>query len=110
MKEIAVIGKSEELQIYNFCGIKNTFLIKNEEEAKSLINKLAKENFAIILVEEEIFEKIPEVVLKYEDEQIPSIVSLPVNLNKNLSNPEKKSNENFTYKTLKKLVGVNFKV
>ncbi len=110
MKEIAVIGKSKELQIYNFCGIKNTFLIKNEEGAKSLINKLAKENFAIILVEEEVFEKIPEVVLKYEDEKIPSIVSLPVNLNKSPSNPEKKSNENFTYKTLKKLVGVNFKV
>lgn len=110
MKDIAIVGKSKELQIYNFCGIKNTFLVKNKEETKNLINKLTKENFSIILVEEDIFKEIPEIALKFEDEKSPAIVSLPSHFNKNTSNPEKKSHENFTYKTLKKLVGVNFKV
>lgn len=105
MGNIAAIGRLETVKIINFCGIKDIFAVDNETQAASIIDSLAKRNFAVILVEEYILQKIPNIVLKYKNKKTPSITSLPSS--SKYSTDIKKS---ILYSSIKKIVGADIHI
>ena len=96
MKNIAVIGTTKNLNIFNVCGAKKVFIIDQDENLKNLVENLAKE-YKIILVEEEILKKNKELFLKYKNKKLPAISGIPT-LKKN-------DDENFICSLIKKIVG-----
>lgn len=106
MGNIAAIGKSEMVKIINFCGVKDIFTVKDEMQAASIIDILAQKKFAVILVEEDILQKIPNTVLKYKNKKTPSITSLPINSKNN----EKDIKKSILYSSIKKIVGADINI
>ena len=96
MKNIAVVGKTDDIKIYSLSGAEEVFKINNNSNLEKLIDSIAKE-YKIILVEEEILNRNKKIFLKYKNQKLPAITAIP--------SLDEKENENFTYQLIKKIVG-----
>ena len=96
MKNIAVIGLSENLKIFNLTGVENVLIAKNLKDAEEMIKKLIKEDFLIILVEDKIYVHISKIVLKQKEKQFPVMVCL---------NSYGKQTDDITLNEIKSIVG-----
>lgn len=78
MYKIAVIGDKDTVLAFKSLGV-DIFPVLNEKEASFTITKLAKENYAVIFLTEQIAKEIPEKVAQYRNEMLPAITLIPSN-------------------------------
>lgn len=55
----------------------DTYSVTSPEEAKEMIQRLAKENCAVIYLTEQLAAKLGDVIQKYKDELKPAIILIP---------------------------------
>ncbi len=77
MYKIAVIGNKDSVLGFKAVGLDVFFT--DHIVISDLIDDLAKKQYAIIYVTEEVFEKIHDVIIDYHDEIIPAIIPIPSN-------------------------------
>ena len=76
MHKIAVMGESRNITLFSSLGI-SVFIIKDENEAKSILRKLYEDDYGIIYITKNLSEKIKDETDKYYYDFKPAIITLP---------------------------------
>ena len=78
MYKIGVIGDYDSICGFSALGL-DTFAVENEDAAEKTLKKLAESEYGIIYITEYFIEKMPEMIDKYKEMQIPAIIPIPSN-------------------------------
>ena len=78
MYKIAVIGDKDSVLAFRALGV-HVFTAIEGNEARRIIDKLAKEEYGIIFVTEQLAQEIPETIQRYNNEVIPAVILIPSN-------------------------------
>lgn len=73
---IAAFGQKDIMLIFKAIGVE-VFSVDENSELKMQLEKLIKEGFAIIFITEDIALEVPEIIKKYMNRTLPSIVIIP---------------------------------
>ncbi|MBQ1422007.1 MAG: V-type ATP synthase subunit F [Firmicutes bacterium] len=76
MYKIGVIGDRESILGFKAVGL-DVFPIDDPEEAKKTLKRIAKEDFAIIYITEQIYQYMMDLVDEYVDSRLPAIIPIP---------------------------------
>lgn len=76
MYKIGVIGDKQSVQGFKAVGL-DVFDCYGAQEAKTILHKIANENYAIIYVMESFYEEIKETIFEYNKERLPAIIPIP---------------------------------
>lgn len=76
MYKIAVIGDRGSVLGFKALGL-DIFPAVNTEEAQTVLQRIAKEKYAIIYITEKLCKEMPEEIAKYKDKPIPAIIPIP---------------------------------
>lgn len=74
--KIGLIGSPDSILGFSALGVK-TFGVSTEDEAKNILNKIINENFAIIFITENWYEKMGKEIEKRQKQTLPAIISIP---------------------------------
>ena len=106
MKKIAIIATTKDAFIFNLIGVEEISVAKTTKDAETLVEKYNNKDYAIVFIENNIFEKIKEKIPFNKNNKTPIFAALPnFYYIKNDS-----SSQSLTYKTIKKIVGTDIKV
>lgn len=73
---IAVLGDRESVQGFKALGL-DVFPVGAAEEARRTLHRLAKENYAVVYLTEQLACDMPEELERYKDELTPAIILIP---------------------------------
>ena len=76
MYKIGVIGDRESILGFKAVGL-DVFPTDDPEEAKKTLKRIAKEDFAIIYITEQIYQYMMDLVDEYVDSRLPAIIPIP---------------------------------
>ena len=76
MYKIGVIGDKESVLGFKAVGL-TVFPCDEPEEARETLKKIAKQDFAIIYVTEQLFRHMSDEVAEYKDARLPAIIPIP---------------------------------
>lgn len=78
MYKIGVIGDRDSTLGFKSLGL-SVHVAYDEERAGKLVNRMAREKYAIIYITEELAEKIPSVLERYNTQTMPAVIPIPSN-------------------------------
>ncbi|HHY14289.1 MAG TPA: V-type ATP synthase subunit F, partial [Thermoanaerobacterales bacterium] len=78
MYKLGVIGDKDTVLAFKALGL-STFPVSSPDEGERALENMAKENYAVIFITEQIAESIKETIDKFEEEILPSIILIPNN-------------------------------
>ena len=76
MYKIGVIGGRESVLGFKAVGL-DVFPAAESEEAKKILHRLVKEDYAIIYITVVLAKDLTEDIDKYKDSRLPAIISIP---------------------------------
>ncbi len=76
MYKIGVIGDRESILGFKAVGL-DVFPVDDPEEARKTLKRIAKEEFAIIYITEQIYQYMMDLVDEYTDSRLPAIIPIP---------------------------------
>lgn len=76
MYNIAVLGDRDSVMGFKVLGL-HVYPAETQEEARSLLHKLAKGNYAIIYLTEQLALSLEAEVARYKDDLTPAIILIP---------------------------------
>lgn len=76
MSKIGVIGDRNSVLGFKAVGL-DVFPVADSHEAKAILNRIVKEEYAIIYITEKICKDMVDEMEKYKDRQIPAIIPIP---------------------------------
>lgn len=76
MGKIAVIGERESVLSFKAVGL-DVFPCKTGDQASKLIHRLAKEEYAILYITEDLVLAAEGAIDEYKDTMLPSIIPIP---------------------------------
>lgn len=76
MYRIGVIGDRESILGFKAVGL-DVFPIDDPDEAKKTLKRIAKEDFAIIYITEQLYQYMMDEVDEYTDSRLPAIIPIP---------------------------------
>ena len=71
MYKVAVIGDKD--------SVLHVFTAIEANDARRIVDKLAKEDYGIIFITEQLAKDIPETIQRYNNEVIPAVILIPSN-------------------------------
>lgn len=77
-KKVGVVGDKDSVLAFKALGI-DVFPVVEPEEARRTIDKLAKDNYAVIFVTEQVAKEIEETIQRYNRETLPAVILIPSN-------------------------------
>ncbi|MBM3292878.1 hypothetical protein FJY84_09415 [Candidatus Bathyarchaeota archaeon] len=78
MTKIALLADTDTATYFKISGLKDVFMVNNEEEAKkNLIELSTKKEYVIIVITQRIIEQIKPTVLEIINRKYPIIISIP---------------------------------
>lgn len=78
MYKIAVIGDKDSVLSFKAVGV-DVFVSYEKNHARSTVDRLAKEDYGVIFITEELAAKIPNTVERYDEKLVPAIILIPSN-------------------------------
>ncbi len=78
MYKIAVIGDKDTILAFKSLGV-DIFPVLDDKEASFTVTKLARENYAVIFITEQLAKGIPEKIGQFRDQMLPAITLIPSN-------------------------------
>ena len=73
---IAVLGDRESVLGFKALGL-DVFPAESVEEARSTLHRLAKENYAVVYLTEQLAQYMTEDLGRYKDELTPAVILIP---------------------------------
>lgn len=77
-KKIGVVGDKDSVLAFKALGI-DVFPVVEHDEAKKTIDTLARNDYAVIFVTEQIAQNIEETIERYNKAVLPAIILIPGN-------------------------------
>ncbi len=78
MFKIGIMGERDSVLGFKAVGL-SVFPVEQMEEAEKTIDRLAKDDFAVIYITEQLAQNLKEVIEKYKDSSLPAIIPIPGN-------------------------------
>lgn len=78
MHKIGVIGDKDSVLGFKAIGL-YVFPVATTEQAENTLKKLAKDDFAVILITEQVAMQIPETINRYKTTPFPVVIPIPNN-------------------------------
>ena len=76
MYKIAVLGDRDSVMGFKALGL-DTFPVEEAEEARHTLHRVAKEEYAIVYVTEQLAQLIPADIARYKTETTPAVILIP---------------------------------
>lgn len=76
MSKIGVIGDRNSILGFKAVGL-DVFPVVDSHEAKTILNRIVREEYAIIYITEKFCKDMMDEMEKYKDRQIPAIIPIP---------------------------------
>ena len=76
MYNIAVLGDFESVMGFKALGL-SVFPVETEEEARKALHRLAKDNYAVIYLTEQMAVALEHDIARYKDAVTPAIIMIP---------------------------------
>lgn len=73
---IAVLGDKDSVLGFKALGL-STYPVNDADEARTTLHRIAKENFAVIYVTEQLAVELEQDIQRYKDELTPAIILIP---------------------------------
>ena len=77
-KKIGVVGDKDSVLAFKALGI-DVFPVVGDDEARKTIDRLAKNDYAVIFVTEQVAVGIEETIERYTREVLPAVILIPSN-------------------------------
>ena len=77
-KKIGVVGDKDSVLAFKALGI-DVFPVVGDDEAKKTIDRLARNDYAVIFVTEQVAQNIEETIERYNKAVLPAIILIPSN-------------------------------
>ncbi len=74
--KIAVIGDKDSILAFKAVGVE-VFSANNVFETNNILRKLAKENYGVIFITEDIAALVPDTLDKLKDRPTPAVIPIP---------------------------------
>lgn len=78
MYKVAVVGDKDSILAFKALGI-DVFPVIDKDEARRVVDTLARNNYGIIFITEQTASLIPETIERYKNEIIPAVILIPSN-------------------------------
>lgn len=78
MYKVAVIGDKDSVLAFKALGVR-VFTAIEANETRKLVDTLARDEYGVIYITEQLASLIPETINRYNDELIPAIILIPSN-------------------------------
>lgn len=78
MYKIAVLGDKDSVTAFKALGI-DVYFAYEAEEARDQIDGLAKDQYGVIFITEDLAQKIPKTIARYDEVMTPAIILIPSN-------------------------------
>ena len=78
MFKVAVIGDKDSVLAFKALGIE-VFTVVGEDEARKTVDTIARKDYGVIFITEQIANLIPDTVERYDREIIPAVILIPSN-------------------------------
>lgn len=78
MYKIGVVGDKDSVLAFKAIGI-DVYDVANSEEAKTTVEKMARQEYAVIFITEQVAKEINETIERYNRETLPAIILIPSN-------------------------------
>ena len=76
MYKIAVLGDLDSVLGFKALGL-DVFPVETAEEAKSTLHRLAKEDYAVVYLTEQMARYMGEELARYKDDLTPAVILIP---------------------------------
>lgn len=77
-KKVAVVGDRDSVLVFKALGV-DVFESIDSMDARKTVDRLAKEDYGVIFITEQIAAKIKETIDRYNDKVSPAIILIPSN-------------------------------
>ena len=74
--KIAMVGSPDSILGFSALGVK-TFGVISAEEVKKTLEKILADNYAIVFITEDWYEKVPKEIEKLQKQTMPAVISIP---------------------------------
>ena len=78
MFKIAVVGDKDSILAFKALGV-DVYTVYDSEEARRVVDTIARNNYGIIFITEQIASLIPDTIERYDNEIIPAVILIPSN-------------------------------
>ncbi len=78
MFKVGVIGDKDSVLAFKALGV-HVFTVSEGDEARKMVDTLARTNYGVIFITEQIASLIPDTVERYDKEIIPAVILIPSN-------------------------------
>ena len=76
MYKIAVLGDRDSVLGFKALGLSVVF-VEDPDTARRELHRLAKENYAVIYITEQLAQQIPGEIARYQDSVTPAVILIP---------------------------------
>jgi len=77
-KKIGVVGDKDSVLAFKALGI-DVFPVSHHDEARKIVDTLAKNDYAVIFVTEQVAQGIEETIERYTKQMLPAVILIPSN-------------------------------
>jgi len=78
MYKIGVVGDKDSVLAFKAIGI-DVFPVVEVEEARKTIDKMAREQYAVIFITEQLAKDLEETIERYNRQMLPAVILIPSN-------------------------------
>lgn len=78
MFKIAVVGDKDSVLAFKALGV-DVFTVFDGDEARKTVDTLARNNYGVIFITEQIASLIPDTIVRFDKEIIPAVILIPSN-------------------------------
>lgn len=78
MFKIAVVGDKDSVLAFKALGV-DVFTVLDSEDSRRVVDTIARDNYGIIFITEQIASLIPDTIDRYDKEIIPAVILIPSN-------------------------------
>jgi len=78
MFKVGVVGDKDSVLAFKALGV-DVFTVVDEEEARKTVDTMARSNYGVIFITEQVASLIPDTVDRYDKEIIPAVILIPSN-------------------------------
>lgn len=76
MYKVAVVGDRASVLAFQALGL-DVFSPTGDVETRNIVDKLAREGYAVVYITEELAQRIPETIDQYKTKATPAIIYIP---------------------------------
>ncbi len=78
MFKIAVVGDKDSILAFKALGV-DVYSVYQADEARRTVDTLAKNDYGVIFITEQIASLIPDTIARYDKEIVPAVILIPSN-------------------------------